>query len=85
MDKSNIVLPDLPEASIAPEPPPKGPVVWMKDNLFSTPFSGVLTIIGLLITAVCVARTLRLPGQSRADLAGGHHQHALADDSGVPG
>ena len=32
-----IILPDIPELELAPEKPPKGPVVWMKDNLFRTP------------------------------------------------
>ncbi|NND12441.1 MAG: hypothetical protein HKO10_00600, partial [Acidimicrobiia bacterium] len=49
MAESKIVLPDLPGAEYAPEPPPQGPVVWMKENLFSTPFSVILTIIGTII------------------------------------
>ncbi len=49
MAESKIVLPDLPGAEYAPEPPPQGPIVWMKENLFSTPFSVVLTIIGSII------------------------------------
>ncbi len=52
MAESKIVLPDLPGAEYAPEPPPQGPVVWMKENLFSTPFSVILTIIGGLIAVV---------------------------------
>ena len=47
-----IELPDIPELERAPEPPPKGPVVWMKDNLFSTVGSGVLTVFGLLVAYV---------------------------------
>ena len=26
-----------PPPEFAPEPPPRGPLVWMKENLFSTP------------------------------------------------
>jgi general L-amino acid transport system permease protein len=42
-----IVLPDVPE--LAPEPPPRGPIVWARQNLFSTPSSIVLTLIGAAI------------------------------------
>lgn len=44
-----IELPEIPELELAPEKPPKGPVVWMKDNLFSTPASVVLTLFGLIV------------------------------------
>lgn len=54
MADGKIILPDLPAAEIAPEPPPKGAVVWMKDNLFSTPFSVVLTIVGVLLAAASI-------------------------------
>jgi general L-amino acid transport system permease protein len=53
----SIVLPDTPEAQRAPEPPPHGPVVWMRVNLFSTPMSAVLTFIGGAL-AVLVVRGL---------------------------
>jgi general L-amino acid transport system permease protein len=39
-------LTDLgPPLEFAPEPPPRGPVVWMRENLFSTPLNSVLTIV----------------------------------------
>ncbi len=38
-----IVLPEIEE--LAPEPPPKGPWVWAKDNLFYSPASILLTAI----------------------------------------
>ena len=44
-----IQLPDVPELEFAPEPPPHGPVVWAKNNLFSTWYSVLLTIGGLLV------------------------------------
>jgi His/Glu/Gln/Arg/opine family amino acid ABC transporter permease subunit len=44
-----IELPDIPELELAPEKPPQGPVVWAKENLFSTPGSVVLTFFGLLV------------------------------------
>ncbi len=47
-----IILPDIPELEFAPELPPKGPVVWMKDNLFSTPRSSFLTVVGLYVAYV---------------------------------
>lgn len=42
-----IILPDVPE--LAPEPPPRGPIVWAKDNLFSTWGSVALTVVGAII------------------------------------
>lgn len=42
-----IILPEL--ADRAPEPPPRGPIVWAKQNLFATPFSIVLTVVVSLI------------------------------------
>jgi general L-amino acid transport system permease protein len=43
---------------LAPEPPPKGVRVWMKDNLFSTPASTVLTIVGATIALLFLRGTL---------------------------
>ncbi len=42
-----IVLPDLPE--FAPEPPPRGPRIWLRDNLFSTPASVFLSVAFIVI------------------------------------
>ncbi len=44
-----IELPPVAELELAPEKPPQGAVVWMRNNLFSTWGSGVLTILGLLM------------------------------------
>ncbi len=33
-----------PDLELAPEPPPKGVGIWLRDNLFSTPASGVMTV-----------------------------------------
>ncbi|MFV1999387.1 MAG: amino acid ABC transporter permease [Acidimicrobiia bacterium] len=41
-----------PELEIAPEPPPKGPGLWMRDNLFSTPASIVMTIIASIVVVL---------------------------------
>ena len=49
-DKAKIVLPDVPE--LAPEPPPRGPWVWAKENLFSTPASVALTLFGAAVAFV---------------------------------
>jgi general L-amino acid transport system permease protein len=38
-----------PELEIAPEPPPKGPALWMRENLFSTPASAVMTILASIL------------------------------------
>ncbi|MCL1595719.1 MAG: hypothetical protein M3132_15350, partial [Actinomycetia bacterium] len=41
---------ELPEITdLAPEPPPRGPRVWLHQNLFSTPVSGVLSILTILV------------------------------------
>ena len=52
MAEKKIVLPDLEE--IAPEPPPKGPVVWARDNLFYSVPSTILTIFGGVVAFVFV-------------------------------
>jgi general L-amino acid transport system permease protein len=41
-----------PELEIAPEPPPKGPRIWMRDNLFSTPASAVMTILAAILVVL---------------------------------
>jgi general L-amino acid transport system permease protein len=40
------------ELEIAPEPPPKGPTLWMRENLFSTPASAVMTVIASIIVVL---------------------------------
>ncbi len=47
-----IELPAVPELEVAPEKPPQGARVWMKNNLFSTWGSTVLTLAGLLLAFV---------------------------------
>lgn len=42
-----IDLPDVPE--LAPEPPPRGPRVWLTENLFSTPSSTLLSLVFIAI------------------------------------
>jgi len=34
---------------IAPEPPPKGPLVWLRHNMFSTIGSGILSVLAVLL------------------------------------
>ena len=47
-----IELPDI-EHELAPEPPPRGPVVWARNNLFSSVASTILTIVvGILVIAL---------------------------------
>jgi general L-amino acid transport system permease protein len=41
-----------PDLEIAPEPPPKGARIWTRDNLFSTPASGVMTILSLILVVL---------------------------------
>ena len=47
MTDEGVVLVD--DQELAPEPPPKGPRIWLRDNLFSTPASGVMTVIAILV------------------------------------
>ncbi len=44
---TRIELPEIPD--LAPEPPPRGPRVWLRENLFSTPVSGVLSIVTIMV------------------------------------
>lgn len=44
-----VVLPDL---EIAPEPPPKGPMLWLRHNLFATPVSGLLSIVAIAVSVL---------------------------------
>ena len=41
-----------PELEIAPDPPPKGAGIWMRENLFSTPASAAMTIIALIVVVL---------------------------------
>ena len=43
-----------PELEFAPEPPPKGPRIWLRDNLFSTPMSSVLSAAAILIVIFAI-------------------------------
>ncbi|MCB1245636.1 MAG: hypothetical protein KDB69_00040, partial [Acidimicrobiia bacterium] len=47
----NIVPPDL---EVAPEPPPAGPVRWLRDNLFSTVASGIMSVLAIALVIVAV-------------------------------
>ena len=38
-----------PVLELAPEPPPQGPRVWLKENLFSTPASAVMSVLSILL------------------------------------
>ena len=38
-----------PVLEAAPEPPPQGPRVWLRENLFSTPASGVMSVLAILL------------------------------------
>lgn len=38
-----------PGLELAPEPPPKGVGLWLRENLFSTPASGVMTIVSVIV------------------------------------
>ena len=42
-----VVLPD--DLEFAPEPPPKGARIWLRDNMFSTPASGVMSIVSIIL------------------------------------
>lgn len=49
-DTATEALPEPPE--FAPEDPPRGPLVWMKENLFSTPVNSVLTIVAVAVVVL---------------------------------
>ena len=53
MVEKKIVLPEIEE--LAPEPPPKGPIVWAKDNLFYSVSSTLLTIFGAAVAVLFVS------------------------------
>lgn len=40
----------VPDLEFAPEPPPKGPALWLRHNLFATPFSGVLSVAAIALS-----------------------------------
>ncbi|MFO7699455.1 MAG: amino acid ABC transporter permease [Acidimicrobiia bacterium] len=42
------------ELEFAPEPPPKGARIWLRDNLFSTPASGVMTIVSITLVVLAI-------------------------------
>lgn len=43
-----------PELELAPEPPPHGPVVWLRNNMFQTIASGITSVIAVLIVIFAV-------------------------------
>ena len=47
-----IELPDTTE--LAPEPPPHGPRVWLRENLFSSPASGFMSVMAILFTLIVI-------------------------------
>ena len=42
------------EVEFAPELPPHGPVVWLRENLFQNGMSGVMSVISVLVVVVAV-------------------------------
>lgn len=42
------------EVEFAPEPPPKGARIWLRDNLFSTPASGVMSIVSITLITLAI-------------------------------
>lgn len=49
-----------PDLEIAPEPPPAGPALWLKNNFFQTPASGVLSILSIMLVLVTVRGVMAL-------------------------
>lgn len=48
-------MPDVTTAldlEAAPEPPPKGTVLWLRENLFLSPMSGVLSIVAISVAII---------------------------------
>lgn len=48
---ADVVLPDL---EVAPEPPPSGPFVWLRENMFSTVASGIMSVLAIALVIVSV-------------------------------
>lgn len=44
-----ITVPDL---EFAPEPPPQGPMLWLRENLFSSPMSALLSVISIVVAVL---------------------------------
>ena len=42
------------DVELAPEPPPKGPRIWLRDNLFSTPVSGLMSVVSIAIVLFAI-------------------------------
>lgn len=42
-----VVLPD--DLELAPEPPPKGATIWLRDNMFSTPASAFMSVVSIVV------------------------------------
>ena len=47
-----IELPDTIE--LAPEPPPHGPRIWLRENIFSSPASGVMSVVSILLVLAVI-------------------------------
>ena len=47
-----------PDIELAPEPPPKGPAIWLRDNLFSTPASGVMSVVSIVLVVIAFSGLL---------------------------
>ncbi len=50
MTAPDVAVPPAPP-DLAPESPPQGPWVWMKANLFSSPFNSVITVVTIGVVA----------------------------------
>lgn len=48
---ADVVLPDL---EIAPEPPPSGAMTWLRENMFSTVASGIMSVLAILLVIVSI-------------------------------
>ncbi|HYH27407.1 MAG TPA: amino acid ABC transporter permease [Actinomycetota bacterium] len=61
--ESEVALSRLPEEGAVVERPPtreaRSPGEWLRENLFSTPFNGVLTVLVALLTGYLLFRVLR--------------------------
>ncbi len=54
MTAPDVAVPPAPPPDLAPESPPQGPWVWMRENLFSSRFNSILTVVTVLVIAAFI-------------------------------
>ena len=60
LERRSLALEDAPAVTVGPRKEPKTPREWIKDNLFSTPFSSILTVVAGAFAAFVLFRIVQL-------------------------